>query len=124
MNVATVRADLADALAQVVHSVAPHRNAPVDGYPVAIINVDSITPQDFGDTSYDVAVTVTVVVSEAETPEGWVVLDELLSSNDIADVLAEADSVSWVGGYDNIGNEIEYNDGVALGFTIALTVAA
>jgi hypothetical protein len=124
MNVAEIRADLADALSEVVASVAPHRNDPVDGYPTAIINIDSITPQDLGDESYDIAVTVTVVVSEAETPDGWKVLDELLSSNDIADALTEADSVSWVGGYDNIGVEIEYNDGVALGFTISLTVVA
>jgi hypothetical protein len=104
--------------------VAKYRNAPCDGFPRAIISVDSISPQDLGDLSYEIGCTVTLIVSEAETPEGWADLDALLSSNTIRDALTAASSVAYVGGYDNIGNEVEFDGGAALGCTIAVTVYA
>lgn len=123
MNVATIRTNLATALATVTGlQVAKYRNAPCDGFPRAIISIDSIVGQDQSDVSYDVQCTVTVVVSEAETPEGWADLDALLSSNTIRAALTAGSSVAYVGGYDNIGNEVEFDGGAVLGFTIAVTV--
>jgi hypothetical protein len=125
MNVATIRTNLATALATVTGlSVAKYRNAPCDGFPRAILSIDSIGPQDLGDQSYEIGCTVTLVVSESETPEGWADLDLLLSSNTIRDALTAASSVAYVGGYDNIGNEIEFDGGTALGCTIAVLVYA
>lgn len=124
MNVAQIRADLADALGTVCVSVAEHRTARIDGFPSAIIDVDTITPDTFGDTAYTVECTVRVLVSKADNPDAWSRLDELLSDNTIADALRDSDVVQTVGAYDNIGADIDYDDGVALGFTISVVVLA
>lgn len=124
MNVAQIRADLADALGTVCVSVAEHRTDRIDGFPAAIIDVDTITPDTFGDGSYNVDCTIRVLVSKADSPDAWSRLDELLSDNTISDALRDSDVVQTVGAYDNIGADIDYDDGVALGFTISVVVLA
>lgn len=124
MNLAEIRADIADALSPVVAAVKKYPKDLADGYPLATLSIDQVAPQTFGDTSFDIALTVTVVVSESETPEAWDTLDELLSSNVIAEALAEAENVNFVGVYDNIGNEVPHDGQLMLGFTISLTVLA
>lgn len=125
MDLGTIRTNLETALKTVSGlNVAKYRNAPCDGFPRAIISIDTATPQDQGDVSHDVDCTITVLVSEAETPEGWADLDTLISSNTIRNALTAGASVAFVGSYANIGAEIEYDSGVALGFTIGVTVLA
>lgn len=124
MNVSDIRTGLADALSSVLASVAPNRGAKLDGFPSAIIDVDTITPTSFGDGTYDVECTIRVMVSKADTPDAWQRLDELLSNNLLRDALQDSELVYAVGSYDNVGAEIEYDDGVALGFTVAVTVHA
>lgn len=124
MNVAQIRQELADALGTVCTSVAQHRTDQLDGFPAAIIDVDTITPDTFGDTAYTVECTIRVLVSKADNPDAWSRLDELLSDNSIADALRDSDVVQSVGSYDNIGADIDYDDGVALGFTISVVVLA
>jgi len=121
MNVADIRAQLAAALSDVVFT-AENRSVLVDGFPAAVINIDRVTPETFGDTAYDIDVTVQVLVSKADAPDGWQTLDALISDNSISDALRDAQCVAAVGAYDNIGEDIAYNDGTALGFTIAVTV--
>lgn len=122
MNVAELRQALADALDSTVASVALHRNDTISGLPAAIISIDTATPKSFGDGSYDVDATITVLVSNADQASAWEELDGLVSDNTIADALRTADCVNQIGGYSNIGDLIEYDDGVALGFTIAVSV--
>lgn len=124
MNVSDIRAGLADALSSVLVSVAANRGAKLDGFPAAIIDIDTITPSTFGDGSYEVEATIRVMVSKADTPDAWARLDELLSDNLLRDALEASELVQSVGSYDNIGAEVEYDDGVALGFTVAVTVHA
>lgn len=124
MNVSEIRAELADALSSVLVSVAVNRGAKLDGFPAAVIDVDTITPLTFGDDSYDVECTIRVMVSKADTPDAWQRLDDLLSGNVIRDALEGCDIVQTVGSYDSIGAEVEFDDGVALGFTVAVTVLA
>lgn len=124
MNVSEVRNGLADALSSVLVSVAPNRGAKLDGFPSAIIDVDTITPSTFGDGSHDVECTIRVMVSKADTPDAWAKLDDLLSDNLLRDALLLADLVQSVGAYENVGAEIEFDDGVALGFTVSVTVLA
>lgn len=124
MNVSDIRTGLADALSSVLASVAPNRGSKLDGFPSAIVDVDTITPSVFGDGSYEVECTIRVMVSKADTPDAWQRLDELLSDNLLREALADSDLVQLVGSYDNIGAEIEFDDGVALGFTVSVTVLA
>lgn len=124
MNVAEIRDQLASALGEAELYVATYRNQPVAGFPAAIINVDSIIADTFQDDSYSMSVTVTVLVSKADVPDGWVKLDQLLSDDTIADALRTAECVATVGAYDQIGDDIEYDTGVHIGFTIAVEVLA
>ena len=124
MNVSEIRTGLADALSTVLASVAPNRGSKLDGFPAAIIDVDTITPSSFGDDTYEIECTIRVMVSRADTPDAWHRLDELLSDNVIRDALDGCDLVQSIGSYDNVGVEIEFDDGVALGFTVAVTVLA
>lgn len=123
MNLGQIRSDLADALRDVVASVAQNRGAMIDGFPAAMIDVDTITPDTMDDT-YQVDCTVRVMVSKADNPDGWQRLDDLLSDDTIGEALRASDVVHTVGAYDNIGADIEYDDGIALGFTIAVAVLA
>ncbi len=124
MNVSEIRTGLADALSTVLASVAPNRGSKLDGFPAAIIDVDTITPSSFGDDTYEIECTIRVMVSRADTPDAWHRLDELLSDDVIRDALDGCDLVQSIGSYDNVGVEIEFDDGVALGFTVAVTVLA
>lgn len=124
MNVSEIRTGLADALSTVLASAAPNRGSKLDGFPAAIIDVDTITPSSFGDDTYEIECTIRVMVSRADTPDAWHRLDELLSDNVIRDALDGCDLVQSIGSYDNVGVEIEFDDGVALGFTVAVTVLA
>lgn len=122
MNVADVRAELAGALEGVVASVAQYRTVPVDGFPAAVIEVDTITPSVFGDRTYDVDCTIRIMVSVADDPDAWAKMDDLLSSSAIPDALRNADLEVDVGAFSNIGADIEYDDGVARGFTLSVRV--
>ena len=124
MNVAEIRDQLASALGEAELYVATYRHQPVAGFPAAVINVDSIIADTFQDDSYTLTVTVTVLVSKADVPDGWVKLDQLLSDDTIADALRTADCVATVGAYDQIGDDIEYDTGVHIGFTITVEVLA
>jgi hypothetical protein len=124
VNVSEIRTGLADALSTVLASVAPNRGSKLDGFPAAIIDVDTITPSSFGDDTYEIECTIRVMVSRADTPDAWHRLDELLSDDVIRDALDGCDLVQSIGSYDNVGVEIEFDDGVALGFTVAVTVLA
>lgn len=124
MNVAEIREQLASALSEADMYVAKYRNEPTDGFPLAIINVDSMIADTFLDGSYALTVTVTVLVSRADVPDGWSRLDQLLSDDTIGDALRSAECVATVGAYDQIGDEIEYDAGVHIGFTVAVEVLA
>lgn len=124
MNVAEIREQLESALNETGIYVAKYRNEPTDGFPLAIINVDTIIADTFQDGSYAVSVTVAVLVSRADVPDGWARLDQLLSDDTIADALRSAECVATVGAYDQIGDEIEYDAGVHIGFTVSVEVLA
>jgi len=124
VNVAEIREQLASALSEADMYVAKYRNEPTDGFPLAIINVDSMIADTFLDGSYALTVTVTVLVSRADVPDGWSRLDQLLSDDTIGDALRSAECVATVGAYDQIGDEIEYDAGVHIGFTVAVEVLA
>lgn len=124
MNVSEIRGQLADALRGADLEVAENRQTVVLGFPAAIINLDSMLADSFVDGSFSMQFTVTVLVSKADSEDGWHKLDDLLSANTVADVLREAECVATVGAYDNIGDDVAYDGGVALGFTIAVEVLA
>lgn len=124
MNVAEIRGQLAAALSEAELYVAKYRTDPVAGFPAAIINVDTIIADTFQDDSYAASVSVQVLVSKADQPDGWAKLDQLLSDNTIADALRTAECVATVGAFENIGDDQEYDTGVHIGFTIAVEVLA
>ena len=110
MNVAEIREQLASALGEADLSVAKYRTDPVAGFPAATINVDTVIADTFQDGTYTMSVTVQVLVSKADQPDGWAKLDQLLSDNTIADSLRTAECVANVGAFENIGDDLEYDD--------------
>lgn len=124
MNVAEIREQLAAALGEAELSVAKYRTDPVAGFPAAVINVDTITPDTFQDDTHTLSVTVQVLVSKADQPDGWTKLDQLLSDDTIAGALRTAECVANVGAYEDIGDDQEYDAGVHIGFKVAVEVYA
>lgn len=124
MNVAEIREQLASALGEAELSVAKYRTDPVAGFPAATINVDTVIADTFQDGTYTMSVTVQVLVSKADQPDGWAKLDQLLSDNTIADALRAAACVANVGAYEGIGDDLEYDGGVHVGFTVTVEVLA
>lgn len=122
MNLTDVRQQLADALADVVACAVPNRGTPISTYPAAVIDITTVTPDTFGDGTYNIEATVRVLVSRADRPDGWQQLDRLLSDNTIADALRACWIVGSVGSYTSIGDDVEHDDGVFLGFEVAVLV--
>ena len=121
MNVATVREQLAAALNEAGMACAMYRTELVEGFPAAMISIDRVVTSAFGDV-VDADGTVTVLVSKADSTDAWAKLDELLSDNTMTDALAAAECVADIGAFENIGEDIAYNDGFALSFTISFTI--
>lgn len=122
MNLTDVRQQLADALADAVACAIPNRGMPISAYPAAVIDITTVTADSFGDSTYDIEATVRVLVSRADRPDGWQQLDRLLSDNTIADALRTCGIVASVGSYTSIGDDVEHDDGLFLGFEIAVQV--
>ncbi len=123
MNLAELREQLAGALETAEMTVARHRSDPIAEYPAAVISVDSFLNDTFGDATGTAQCVVTVLVSKADTEDGWTRLDQLLSDDTIADAFRTATDIECtVGAYDNIGDEVEHNGGVFYGFTIGVEV--
>jgi hypothetical protein len=120
MNLQVLLDDVTAALEGVGVYVARNRNANVAGFPAAVLSVDQITPAAWGGEN-DIAMTVTVLASRADRVDAWDQMWQLLDDNVIIDALHHADCVAGVVNIDNIGADVEFNDGVALGFTVAIT---
>lgn len=119
MNVTGVIDGVADALNAAGLYVAKNRNEHVAGFPAAILSVDSIVPTAWG--ANEMTLTVTVLASKADRVDAWERMYSLLDNNVVLDALNQADPVTGVVNIDNIGADVEYNDGVALGFTVSCT---
>lgn len=113
---------IADALEQCGLSVAKNRNEPISGFPAAIIAVESITTATFGGSA-DASVAITVLASRADRVDAWERMWSFLDDNWIVDAINTADCVAGVVTIDNVGADVEYNDTVALGFVVNVTVA-
>lgn len=122
MKVTDALASLAACLEQAGLSVAKNRNEPLTGYPAAVLAVDSITPAAFGGAS-DATVSITVMASRADRVDAWDRMWSFLDDNWIVDAIDMCDCVAGVVSIDNVGADVEYNDTVALGFVVNVTVA-
>lgn len=121
MNVATIRAAIAAALAGAtgITSVAANRHQQLDGLPGAIVHIDTTTPVAEADLAYDLLGHVDVIVSDATGDEAWAQLDGLLSSNVVADaVRGLADTVQ----YTQIGTTFEIDKRRYIGFVLTFRV--
>lgn len=113
---------IADTLEQCGLSVAKNRNEPISGFPAAILAVESMSPSAFGSIT-DATVSITVMASRADRVDAWERMWSFLDDNYLADAVDTCDCVAGVVSIDNIGADIEYNDTVALGFVVNVSVA-
>ncbi len=122
MNISDAVNEIACALDDCGLSVAKNRNEPISGYPAAIIAVESVTPAAYGGAT-DASVAVTVLASRSDRVDAWERMFALIDDNVVLDAIHTCNCVAGVTSIDNIGADVEYNETVALGFVINITVA-